>query len=112
MQQEIMRLATAIQQAGHIVVLSGAGMSTESGIPDFRSAKGLWQQGMQLEELVTAFGERGFGALFLFLGLLSLVIGWIPGSTTILGIPMLLLAVQLVFRRNEPWLPRSRMPRW
>jgi NAD-dependent deacetylase len=28
-------------------------MSTESGIPDFRSAKGLWQQGMQLEELVS-----------------------------------------------------------
>jgi NAD-dependent deacetylase len=53
MQQDIVRLAAAIRQAGHIVVLSGAGMSTESGIPDFRSAKGLWQQGMQLEELVS-----------------------------------------------------------
>ncbi|QBJ77992.1 NAD-dependent protein deacylase [Aquitalea sp. USM4] len=53
MQQDIMQLASAIRQAGHIVVLSGAGMSTESGIPDFRSAKGLWQQGMQLEELVS-----------------------------------------------------------
>ena len=53
MQQAIQRLATAIGQAGHIVVLSGAGMSTESGIPDFRSAKGLWQQGMALEELVS-----------------------------------------------------------
>lgn len=53
MQQEIMQLAAAIRQAGHVVVLSGAGMSTESGIPDFRSAKGLWQQGMRLEELVS-----------------------------------------------------------
>jgi len=53
MQQAIQRLAAVIGQAGHIVVLSGAGMSTESGIPDFRSAKGLWQQGMALEELVS-----------------------------------------------------------
>lgn len=33
-----------IQQATSIVVLTGAGMSTESGIPDFRSKEGRWQQ--------------------------------------------------------------------
>ena len=27
-----------------IAVLTGAGMSTESGLPDFRSADGLWRQ--------------------------------------------------------------------
>ena len=36
-------LASLIGQRGPAVVLSGAGMSTESGIPDFRSAGGLWQ---------------------------------------------------------------------
>jgi NAD-dependent deacetylase len=37
-------LASLIRKRGPAVVLSGAGMSTESGIPDFRSAGGLWQQ--------------------------------------------------------------------
>jgi NAD-dependent deacetylase len=35
-------LATLLVERGPAVVLSGAGMSTESGIPDFRSAQGVW----------------------------------------------------------------------
>ena len=35
-------LAALIRSRGPVVVLTGAGMSTESGIPDFRSAGGLW----------------------------------------------------------------------
>jgi NAD-dependent protein deacetylase/lipoamidase len=37
-------LAELIQDRGPAVVLTGAGMSTESGIPDFRSASGLWAE--------------------------------------------------------------------
>ena len=37
-------LAAALAGAGHAVVLTGAGVSTESGIPDFRSAGGLWER--------------------------------------------------------------------
>jgi NAD-dependent deacetylase len=37
-------LAALIVENGPMVVLSGAGMSTESGIPDFRSAGGLWEE--------------------------------------------------------------------
>jgi NAD-dependent deacetylase len=37
-------LASLIRERGPAVVLSGAGMSTESGIPDFRSAGGLWEE--------------------------------------------------------------------
>jgi NAD-dependent deacetylase len=36
-------LASLLRERGPAVVLTGAGMSTESGIPDFRSAGGLWQ---------------------------------------------------------------------
>lgn len=36
-------LATLLAGAEHAVVLTGAGISTESGIPDFRSAGGLWE---------------------------------------------------------------------
>lgn len=35
-------LAALIRDRGPAVVLTGAGMSTESGIPDFRSSSGLW----------------------------------------------------------------------
>jgi NAD-dependent deacetylase len=36
-------LAQLLRGAEHAVVLTGAGISTESGIPDFRSAGGLWE---------------------------------------------------------------------
>ncbi|MCP8967885.1 SIR2 family NAD-dependent protein deacylase [Ectobacillus ponti] len=40
--QELDTLARWIREAQHMAVLTGAGMSTESGVPDFRSSKGLW----------------------------------------------------------------------
>lgn len=41
--QNIDTLASWIEQSGNIVFFGGAGTSTESGIPDFRSAAGLYQ---------------------------------------------------------------------
>ncbi len=38
------RLAELIQANQPCVVLTGAGISTESGVPDFRSAGGIWAQ--------------------------------------------------------------------
>src|SRR5205823_5125413 len=38
------RLAELIRQRQPCVVLTGAGVSTESGIPDFRSPQGLWAE--------------------------------------------------------------------
>ena len=38
----IQRLAGLLAQARHAVIFTGAGMSTESGIPDFRSPGGIW----------------------------------------------------------------------
>jgi NAD-dependent deacetylase len=37
-------LAALLAGAEYAVVLSGAGISTESGIPDFRSAGGVWEE--------------------------------------------------------------------
>jgi hypothetical protein len=67
---------------------------------------------LYLGELVNAFGERGFGALMLFFGLLSVAIGIIPGTTTILGAPLLLMGLQLAIRRDQLWLPRWALRRW
>jgi NAD-dependent deacetylase len=39
---ELDRLAALLRDAQQIVVLTGAGISTESGIPDFRGPQGLW----------------------------------------------------------------------
>ena len=43
-EEKIDRVAEMIAEARHIVVFTGAGVSTESGIPDFRSPGGLWTQ--------------------------------------------------------------------
>lgn len=59
---------------------------------------------LRLGELVTAFGERGFGAIMLFLGLVN-ALPLPPGSTTVLGAPLLLLSLQLLFRSDRVWLP-------
>lgn len=42
MEDEINKVAAMINQAKRIVFFTGAGVSTESGIPDFRSPGGLW----------------------------------------------------------------------
>ena len=41
---EIDRVAELVCRAQHLVVFTGAGVSTESGIPDFRSPGGIWDR--------------------------------------------------------------------
>ena len=43
-EKEIERLQQIIDDSKSIVFFGGAGVSTESGIPDFRSADGLYHQ--------------------------------------------------------------------
>jgi len=42
-----------IAEAKSIVVLTGAGISTDSGIPDFRGPKGLWTKNPRAERMAT-----------------------------------------------------------
>src|SRR4030042_2911066 len=42
--EEIERLAQLIIQSKKAIVFTGAGISTESGIPDFRSPGGIWSR--------------------------------------------------------------------
>ena len=49
----IKQLQNAIDKAHSIVFFSGAGMSTASGIPDFRSATGLYKNVYRAEEMLS-----------------------------------------------------------
>ncbi|MGH3651024.1 MAG: Sir2 family NAD-dependent protein deacetylase, partial [Acidimicrobiia bacterium] len=42
MTEPVERAAAVLSPAPQILVFSGAGLSTESGIPDFRGPDGLW----------------------------------------------------------------------
>ncbi len=52
MNGELQRVATALAQSETTLVLSGAGVSSASGIPTFRGEDGLWRR-HRVEELAT-----------------------------------------------------------
>ena len=49
MADDVAALAALIRAADRVVVFTGAGISTESGIPDFRSPGGIWTKMMPVE---------------------------------------------------------------
>ena len=59
---EIKRAADAIDKAKTIAVLTGAGVSAESGVPTFRASDGLWE-GHRIEDVATPEGFRRDPAL-------------------------------------------------
>jgi hypothetical protein len=59
-----------------------------------------------VSDLMEHFGGSAMGAILLIFGLACLL-PLPPGSTTILGAPLMLLAPQLAFGRQAPWIPKS-----
>lgn len=57
MENEIEKLAQIVKDSNNIVFFGGAGCSSESGIPDFRSSNGLWNEKLKVnftpEQLVS-----------------------------------------------------------
>ena len=46
-------IAGWIRDANRVVVLTGAGISTESGIPDFRGPQGVWTRNPEAEKMAS-----------------------------------------------------------
>ena len=59
-----------------------------------------------LGEVLAAVGERSFGALLVILAIPNMVAGLIPGLSILLGLPLLLVSLQLLVGAEKPWLPR------
>ena len=50
---ELVTIAGWLRDARQVVVLTGAGISTESGIPDFRGPQGVWTRNPEAEKMAT-----------------------------------------------------------
>ena len=61
---------------------------------------------ISVDELTLRFGGRALGGLLFVFSLICLL-PLPPGATTILGLPLVLLAPQLLFGTGAPWLPRA-----
>ncbi len=73
MQESLEKLKELIESQGKLVVFTGAGMSTESGIPDFRSPGGVWskhQPIMYQDFLASKQARQDYWAFYL---------DWFPG---------------------------------
>lgn len=51
--EQIERARDLVDGSSHIVVLTGAGISTDSGLPDFRGPNGLWTKNPEAEKAST-----------------------------------------------------------
>jgi NAD-dependent protein deacetylase/lipoamidase len=51
--RQIDRVRAWIDESEHVVVLTGAGISTDSGIPDFRGPDGVWTRDPEAEKRAT-----------------------------------------------------------
>lgn len=56
--EEIGRAAGLLARARQVTVLTGAGVSTDSGIPDFRGPQGVWTRNPEAERLSTLQAYR------------------------------------------------------
>lgn len=67
-------------------------------------------QCVTVHEIRDALGERSFATLLLFFALVNLL-PLPPGTTLVLGLPLMLVALQMVSGRQSVWLPEFLLSR-
>jgi hypothetical protein len=66
---------------------------------------------LTLGEVVAALGDRGYGLLIFVLTLPNLLPIYIPGLSAVFGIPLALIALQMMMGQPRPWLPAALLQR-
>jgi hypothetical protein len=94
---------TAIQPA-NATAAGPNGRRTSVVLRDFVAAHlGLR---VSIGDLRDALGDRAFGILLVAFALPNLLLISVPGVSSLLGIPLILLSWQLARGRQTPWFPR------
>lgn len=57
-------------------------------------------------DLRDALDDRGFGVLLFLFAFPNLIAANIPLASSVLGLPLVLLAAQLTYGQHKPWFPR------
>lgn len=60
---------------------------------------------VSVEEVLQRAGDRGYGLLLILLAIPAFIPVLPPGTSTMLGLLMSLVAVQMLFGRPVPWVP-------
>ena len=66
---------------------------------------------LRLGDIVTALGDRGYGILIFILALPNVLPLYIPGLSALFGIPLALIALQMMLGLPRPWLPQALLRR-
>ena len=61
---------------------------------------------VSMTDVIATVGERSFGALLVLLAIPNLFAAVIPGLSIVMGLPLMLLSLQLIVAARKPWLPR------
>lgn len=64
MNMQVEELKKRIGEASRICVFTGAGISTESGIPDFRSQNGLYRKNLEFSDVISTSFYQNNPVLF------------------------------------------------
>jgi mono-ADP-ribosyltransferase sirtuin 6 len=84
---QVEALSQLIKESQHLVVFTGAGISTSCGIPDFRGPKGIWtlqHEGKPMPKIETPFHQARPGLTHMALvqlqraGILKFIISQVP----------------------------------
>lgn len=61
---------------------------------------------VRLADIVDVLGERVYGLLLLVFAIPNIIPNPVPGSTAVLGLPLVIIAAQLLVGRPRPWFPK------
>ena len=66
---------------------------------------GSGRETVSVSDVLQAVGERSFGALLVLFAMPNVLAGVLPGLSVVLGVPLMLLSLQLLVAADRPWLP-------